>query len=104
MTKQVRQIVEDAKKIPEMVFAFECICQDDKKEPEDYSDAEIVAEAEYRLYTYFEDGHLNNDMRLGNCTASDKKTAQKDVKLLKAFITKYKTGNSFYSKWLKSAV
>jgi hypothetical protein len=98
----VRQIVEDAKKIPEMVFALECICQDDNKEPNDYSDAQIVAEAEYRLYTYFEDGHLNNDMRLGNCGAYDKKTAQKDVRLLKSFLKKYKKDNSFYSKWLKA--
>ena len=104
MTKQVRQIVEDAKKIPEMIFAFECICQDDNKEPEDYSDAEIVAEAEYRLYTYFEDGHINNDMRKGEEGKEGKQIAKKDVKLLKAFITKYKTGNSLYSEWLKSVV
>jgi hypothetical protein len=96
----VRQIVEDAKKIPEMVFAFECICQDDKKEPNDYSDTQIVSEAEYRLYTYFENGHINNDMRLGRDTTEGKKIAQKDVRLLKAFIKKYKTSNSFYSKWL----
>lgn len=97
----VRQIVEDAKKIPEMVFAFECICQDDNKEPNDYSDAQIVAEAEYRLYTYFEQGHINNDMRLGRETAEGKKIAQKDVRMLKAFIKKYKTQNSFYSKWVQ---
>lgn len=100
MTQPIRQIVEDAKKIPEMVFAFECICQDDAKEPTDFSDNELVAEAEYRLYTYFENGHINNDMRLGRATAEGKKIAQKDVRLLKAFIKKYKTTNSFYSKWL----
>lgn len=96
----MRDIVKAALAIPEMQFAFECICTDDKKEPNDFSDAEVVAEAEYRLYTYFENGHINNDMRLGRETAEGKKIAQKDVRMLKAFIKKYKTQNSFYSKWL----
>ena len=62
----MRAIVKAALAIPEMQFGFECICADDNKEPEDYTDEAIVSEAEYRLSTYFEDGHINNDeMRLG---------------------------------------
>ena len=96
----MRDIIKAATAIPEMQFAFECICTDDKKEPNDYTDSEVVAEAEYRLYTYFEHGHINNDMRLGLESAEGKKVAQKDVRMLKAFIKKYKLHNSFYSKWL----
>ena len=96
----MRDIIKAALAIPEMQFAFECICTDDKKEPSDFTDSEVVAEAEYRLYTYFENGHINNDMRVGREGAEGKKTAQKDVRMLKAFIKKYKTQNSFYSKWL----
>ena len=102
----MRDIIKAALAIPEMQFAFECICADDSRTkgtevtPEDYSDVEIVAEAEYRLYTYFEHGHINNDMRLGRDTAEGKKVAQKDVRMLKAFIKKYKTQDSMYSPWL----
>jgi hypothetical protein len=96
----MRDIIKAALAIPEMQFAFECLCTDDKKEPNDYTDSEVVAEAEYRLYTYFENGHINNDMRVGRDTAEGKKTAQKDVRMLKAFIKKYKTQDSTYSPWL----
>jgi hypothetical protein len=87
----MRPIVDQALAIPEMQFAFECICADDKKEPTDYTDAEIISEAEYRLSTYFEDGHINNDeMRLGDDPECNE-IAKKDIRLLKAFIKKYKT-------------
>jgi hypothetical protein len=39
-------------------------------------------------------------MRLGRDTAEGKKVAQKDVRMLKAFIKKYKTQDSMYSPWL----
>jgi len=101
----MRAIVKAAKAIPEMQFAFECICADDSKSqgrevtPEDYSDDELVSEAEYRLSTYFEDGHVNNDeMRMGDEPESNK-IAQKDIKMLKAFIKKYKTTDSMWSKY-----
>jgi hypothetical protein len=100
----MRDIIKAALAIPEMQFAFECLCTDDKKEPNDYTDSEVVAEAEYRLYTYFENGHINNDMRLGRDGDFGKKTAQKDVRMLKAFIKKYKLHNSFYSKWLVNVI
>jgi hypothetical protein len=95
----MRAIVKAAKSIPEMQFAFECICADDKKEPEDYTDEEIVSEAEYRLSNYFEDGHINNDeMRMGDDPECNK-IARKDIRMLKAFIKKYKTIDSQWSKY-----
>ncbi len=87
-----------------MQFAFECICADDKKEPEDYTDEEIVSEAEYRLSTYFEDGHINSDeMRMGDDLEMSK-IARKDIKMLKAFIKKYKTIDSQWSKYTNHLV
>jgi hypothetical protein len=95
----MRAIVKAATAIPEMQFAFECICADDKKEPEDYTDEEIVSEAEYRLSTYFEDGHINSDeMRMGDDPEMNK-IARKDIRMLKAFIKKYKTTDSQWSKY-----
>lgn len=100
----MRAIVKAATAIPEMQFAFECICADDKKEPEDYTDEEIVSEAEYRLSTYFEDGHINSDeMRMGDDPESNK-TARKDIRMLKAFIKKYKTTESRWSKYVNHLV
>jgi hypothetical protein len=96
-----RKIVQDALNIDEMVFAFECICPDDNKNPQDYTDTELVNEAEYRLFTYYESGHINNDdMRLGDDPMS-RKQAQTDIRKLKAFIKKYKTEDGYYSSWLK---
>ena len=73
----MRDIIKAALAIPEMQFAFECLCTDDKKEPNDYTDSEVVAEAEYRLYTYFENGHINNDMRVGLEGAEGKRLLRK---------------------------
>jgi hypothetical protein len=93
----MRAIVKAALAIPEMKFAFECICADDNKTPSDYTDKEIIEEAKYRLSTYFEDGHMNNDMRTGdNCSHDDltgeqaQKIANKDIRMLQAFLKKYK--------------
>ena len=101
----MRAIVKAATAIPEMIFAFECICADDTQSqgrevtPEDYPDEELVSEAEYRLSTYFENGHVNNDeMRIGD-DAECNKIAKKDIRMLKAFIKKYKTADSMWSKY-----
>jgi hypothetical protein len=100
----MRTIVKAATAIPEMQFAFECICADDKKEPENYTDEEIVSEAEYRLSTYFEDGHINSDeMRMGDDPEMNK-IARKDIRMLKAFIKKYKTTDSQWSKYISHLI
>jgi len=94
-----RSILIHALAIPEMMYAFDCICADDKKTPDEYTDMEIVSEAEYRLMTYFENGHVNNDeMRLSD-DQECKKIAQNDIKMLKAFVKKYKTADSQWSKY-----
>jgi len=98
----MRAIVKAAIKIPEMVFAFETICEDDSKSqgrevtPEDYTDEEIVSEAEFRLSTYFEAGHINDDMRIDD-EGVGQKVAIKDIKMLIAFLKKYKTAEGQWS-------
>ena len=97
----MRKIVKDALNISEMEYAFECICTDDKKNPEDYTDDEIVNEAEYRLFTYFEDGHTNNDDMRVSDDAESRAIARKDIRQLTAFIKRYKTTDGPYSEWLQ---
>ena len=92
----MRAIVKAALNIPEMIFAFETICEDDKKQPEDYSDEEIVSEAEYRLSTYFESGHINDDMRTDD-EGVGQKVALKDIRMLIAFLKKFKTADGQWS-------
>ena len=92
----MRAIVKAALNIPEMIFAFETICEDDKKEPSDYSDEEIVSEAEYRLSTYFESGHINDDMR-NDDEGVGQKVALKDIRMLIAFLKKFKTADGQWS-------
>jgi hypothetical protein len=94
----MRAIVKAALDIPEMQFAFETICEDDKKEPSDYTDEEIVEEAEYRLSTYFEAGHINDDMRIDD-EGVGQKVALKDIRMLIAFLKKYKTVDGHWSKY-----
>jgi len=100
----MRAIVKAAIKIPEMVFAFETICEDDTKPggkevtPEDYTDQEIIEEAEYRLSTYFEDGHINDEMR-NDDEGVGQKVALKDIRMLIAFLKKYKTVDGHWSKY-----
>ena len=98
----MRAIVKAAIKIPEMVFAFECICSDDTKPggkevtPEDYTDQEIIDEAEYRLSTYFEDGHINDEMR-NDDEGVGQKVALTDIRMLIAFLKKFKTADGQWS-------
>lgn len=100
----MRKIVKAALAIPEMQFAFECICADDNKQPEDYTDNAIVQEAEYRLSNYFEQGHHNNDMLLSDDGNESLETALQDVRMLKAFIKKYKTVDSKWSKYVNHMI
>ena len=105
----MRAIVKDAEAIPEMDLAFEMMCADEAEElnhpvsPEDWSDQKIVDEAEYRLSTYFDFDNSNCDMRLSKDPES-RKFARTDIRMLKAFIKKYKTLDGPYSSWLKEVV
>jgi len=97
----MKAIVKAALAIPEMEYAFEIICADSRKEPEEFSDQEIVDEAEYRLSCFFESGHDNNEARIGEFGKEEKAAALKNVRMLKSFVKKYKTADGRYSHYIK---
>lgn len=80
--------LDKALDIGELAESLYNISHDDKKDLSEYSQKEIVAEAEYVLSTFYEGGHNNNSWLLGEWDF-DPKTAAKEVKMLKAYIKKY---------------
>jgi hypothetical protein len=85
----MRAIVKTAFKIRELHQSLLNISQDDNKEIEDYTDSEIVNEAKYVLSTYFENGHINNDMFNGEYGAVAEREATQDIRKMKVLIAKY---------------
>jgi len=85
----MRAIVKAAFKIRELHQSLLNISQDDNKEIEDYTDSEIVNEAKYVLSTYFENGHMNNDMFNGEYGAAEQRAATQDIRKMKVLIAKY---------------
>ena len=88
----MRAIIKAACNIDELYATLENISADDGKEFEDYTDAEIVHEAEYVLSTFYEAGHINGDALSGDLEDGpyDQKWAQGEVRKLKALIKKFK--------------
>jgi hypothetical protein len=86
----MKAIVKTALSIDALRRDFENICVDDRKEISDYTNDEIVSEAEYVLSTYFESGHGNNDALNGEYGSDEERVAKQDVRRLKALIKKYK--------------
>jgi len=89
----MKQIIKSALAIDELAYDLENISTDDKKQIEDYTDLEIVKEAEYVLSTFYESGHINGDALAGEFDHTDdphgRKWARGEVRKLKAFIKKY---------------
>ena len=68
------QIINDMWKVDELIYSFRnVLCLDDEKELEDYSNDEILCEANYILETYFEYGHRNYFMLNGEFNALEQK-------------------------------
>ena len=87
----MRKLVKDALNVDELAYSLEHIIGvDDNKKPEEYTDKEIVAEAEYQLSKYYEDATMSNDMLVGNDTPEAQETAEREVRQLKRFIKKWK--------------
>jgi len=86
----MRAITKAALNIDELSTTLENISLDDDKEIEDYTDAEIVHEAEYVLSTFYEGGHINGDALSGDNGAYEQKWARGEVRKLKALIKKFK--------------
>jgi hypothetical protein len=88
----MRKIIDAAFDIHELYATLEGISADDGKEIEDYTDAEIVHEAEYVLSTFHEAGHINGDALSGEVEDGpyDQKWARGEVRKLNALIKKFK--------------
>lgn len=82
-------ILKSAMAIDELANTLQQIARDDKKNVEDYSDAEIVHEAKYVLSCFHEDGHLNNEDFTGENGPDQQQWAKGEVKKLNALIKKF---------------
>lgn len=86
----MRAIIQAAMEIDELAYDLENISADDKKDIEDYTDAEIVHEANYVVRTYYEDGHANNEELMGEHGPERQQWARRQVTKLRNLINKYK--------------
>ena len=85
----MRTLVSDALKCDELSYALDIIGTDDGKKPEEYTDAEIIAEAKYCLNLYYEGGTNHSEMMSGSCGKDSLRIARREVKQLKAFLAKH---------------
>jgi hypothetical protein len=84
-----RLIIKSAMAIDELANTLQQIARDDKKEINDYTDAQIVHEAKYVLSCFHEDGHLNNEDYIGENGSDQRKWAVSQVRKLNTFIKKF---------------
>ena len=88
----MRQIIKDVEKCWELYRQFtEVLCPDDKRELDDYSNEEIIAEAIY-IRNQFTDpmgGWIQCDEYMGEEGEECKKEARKTVRQLNALIKKH---------------
>ena len=77
--------------ISELSNSLDNISADDKKQIQDYTDAEILHEAKYvlGLFTDPNETHWNAEDLRGENGASQQKWAKTEVRKLQAFIKKY---------------
>ena len=85
-----RSILKDIERSDELMYSLGNISHDDGKEIGDYTDAEIVKEAEWVLSCFYEGGtNCNDDFTDPSSEAHG--WAVKNVRALKKIIAKYKT-------------
>jgi hypothetical protein len=86
-----RAIIKSAMAISELANSLDNISTDDKKQIEDYTDAEILHEAKYvlGLFTDPNESHWNAEDLRGENGESQQKWAKAEVRKLQAFIKKY---------------
>jgi hypothetical protein len=87
----MRAIIKAALAIDELAYDLENISADDKKEIEDYTDAEIVKEAEYVLSQFVDpnETHWNAEDLRGENGPTQKVWAKGQVRKLKALIKEF---------------
>ena len=86
-----RAIIKSAMAISELAYTLDNISADDKKQIQDYTDAEILHEAKHvlGLFTDPNETHWNAEDLRGENGASQQKWAKAEVRKLQAFIKKY---------------
>lgn len=87
----MRAIIKSAMAIDELRNDLENIALDDKKDIDQYTDKEIVAEAKHVLEMFLDgtNPHWNYEDLQGQNGLEQQKWAQGEVRKLKAFIKKY---------------
>ena len=87
----MRAIIKAALAIDELAYDLENISADDGKQIEDYTDAEIVKEAEYVLSQFIDpnETHWNAEDLRGENGPERQKWARGEVRKLKALIKKF---------------
>ena len=85
----MKKYIKDATKIFELENDLQDISNADNKNIEDYTQKEVVEEAEYILSCFYEGGHMLNES-LNSEDKEERKDAEKEVKQLKNYIKKYK--------------
>lgn len=87
----MKTILKAAMAIDELQNDLENIATDDKKQIEDYTDAEILKEAKHVLEMFLDgtNPHWNYEDLQGENGPEQQKWAQGEVRKLKAFIKKY---------------
>ena len=85
----MRQLVTDATKCTELNHFLEIISTDDNKEIDDYTDAEIIAEAQYVIGLYTEGGTAQSESLSGDCGKQSQRNARRELKELKWFLKKH---------------
>jgi hypothetical protein len=86
-----RAIIKEAMSISELANSLDNISTDDKKQINDYTDAEILHEAKYVLSLFLDpnETHWNAEDLRGENGEEQQKWAEAEVRKLKAFIKKY---------------
>lgn len=85
----MRQLVADALKCSELNHFLEIISTDDNKKIDDYTDAEIVAEAEHVIGLYAEGGTAQSECLSGDLGKEDQRDARRELKELQLFLKKH---------------
>lgn len=86
----MRQIVKDMLKCDELYHQFiNCLCVDDMKEPNDYSDEEIIAEAKYVANKYTDDNFVQWEEMNDHDDPTVRANARREYNQIIRFLKKY---------------
>lgn len=86
----MKRYVRSALTIPELSVSLGNISQDDNKKVDDYTQEEIVKEAEYVLSCFNEPGHLLNECLHDPETRTD---SRRQIRRLHEYINRYRETN-----------